>query len=186
MRHLFFLLCITCVAFSCEENKGNSKDLYDQNQSATEKKSEPGKQTGINVGDFAPEINLPGLDDKMVPLSSLKGKYVLIDFWASWCPPCRRENPNVVRMYEKYKDKSFEIYGVSLDGSKEKWAEAIQTDNLPWVHVSDLGGWNSSVVPQFSIAGIPHTILLDKEGKIIAKDLRGESLESKLAEVLGK
>jgi len=185
MRHLFFLLFIGIIAFGCDKMKGKPKDLYDQSEPASETKAEPGKQTGINVGDLAPEISLPAPDGKIVTLSSLKGKYVLIDFWASWCPPCRRENPNVVRMYDQYKDKSFEIYGVSLDGSKEKWEEAIKADGLPWIHVSDLGGWNSSVVPQFSISGIPHTILLDKEGRIIAKDLRGESLEAKLKEVIG-
>lgn len=141
-----------------------------------------GKKTA--VGQVAPEITLENPEGEMVSLSSLKGKYVLIDFWASWCGPCRQENPNVVRMYKKYKDKGFEIFGVSLDRDKNAWLKAIEKDNLTWVHVSDLQFWQSSVVPQYNIEGIPMTVLLDKEGKIIAKNLRGRALEEKLAELL--
>jgi len=136
------------------------------------------------VGSEAPDIELENPEGEVVSLSSLKGKYVLIDFWASWCQPCRAENPNVVRIYNEYKDKGFEIFGVSLDRNKPDWVEAIKQDNLEWVHVSDLKFWNSEVVPRYNIEGIPMTYLLDKEGKIIAKNLRGKALEDKLREVL--
>lgn len=142
------------------------------------------KTGGTAIGVTAPEIKLPSPDGQEIALSSLRGKYVLIDFWASWCGPCRKENPNVVRMYNKYKDKGFEIFGVSFDQNKDKWVQAIAADKLTWPHVSDLKGWESSAAQLYGITSIPHTILLDKEGKIIAKNLRGEALEQKLAEVL--
>jgi len=138
----------------------------------------------LAVGQPAPDISLPTPEGQTVTLSSLKGKYVLVDFWASWCGPCRQENPNVVRMYQKYKDKGFEIYGVSLDESKEKWVTAIAKDKLTWPHVSDLKGWNSSAALKYNIQAIPQTLLLDKEGKIIAKNLRGKPLEDKIASLL--
>ncbi|WP_439882908.1 redoxin domain-containing protein [Pontibacter sp. MBLB2868] len=138
------------------------------------------------IGQVAPDITLatPGGENKS--LSSLRGKYVLIDFWASWCGPCRKENPNVVKMYNKYKNKGtgFEIYGVSLDQSREKWLAAIEKDQLTWPHVSDLKGWESSAAQAYNITAIPQTILLDPQGKIIAKGLRGEDLEAKLATLL--
>lgn len=136
------------------------------------------------VGQQVPDISLPSPDGKTITLSSLKGKVVLVDFWASWCAPCRRETPNVVKAYAKYKNKGFEIYGVSLDQEKDRWVEAIQKDNMTWLHVSELKQWESEVVRTFSIKGIPFTLLIDREGKIIAKNLRGEELENKLAEVL--
>jgi thiol-disulfide isomerase/thioredoxin len=137
------------------------------------------------AGQPAPEINLPNPEGKNIPLSSLKGKVVLIDFWASWCGPCRKENPNVVKVYQQYKDKGFEVYSVSLDKDKNSWIEAIKKDGLIWPsHVSDLAYWNSSVVPQYGFTGIPFTVLIDKEGKIIAKGLRGAQLEEKLAALL--
>lgn len=136
------------------------------------------------IGEPAPDISLQNPEGEEVALSSLKGKYVLIDFWASWCGPCRKENPNVVRMYERFKDKDFEIFGVSLDRDKDAWVKAIEADNLGWVHVSDLKFWDSEVVPRYNISGIPMTVLLDKEGNIIAKNLRGKALEDKLEEIL--
>lgn len=139
----------------------------------------------LAIGKEAPEIALPNPQGDTITLSSLQGKYVLIDFWAAWCRPCRMENPNVVRMYEKYKDKGFEIYGVSLDRTKDAWVEAIQADNLTWMHVSDLKYFNSVAAELYNIQAIPATYLLDKEGKIIAKNLRGKALEDKLEEIFG-
>lgn len=138
----------------------------------------------VSIGSTAPDITLPNPEGKNISLSSLRGKYVLIDFWASWCGPCRQENPNVVRMYQKYKDKGFEIFGVSLDESRDKWLKAIAMDKLTWPHVSDLKGWNSSAAQLYNVQAIPQTLLLDKEGKIIAKNLRGRALEEKLASLL--
>lgn len=138
-------------------------------------------------GKKAPEIALKSPQGKVIKLSSLKGKYVLIDFWASWCRPCRMENPNVVRLYKKYKDRGFTIYSVSLDQDAEAWKRAIAADGLEWPnHVSDLLGWNSSMPGLYGFNGIPYTVLLDKEGNIIATGLRGPTLEQKLVELLGK
>jgi peroxiredoxin len=133
----------------------------------------------------APEINLNNVDGEPLALSSLKGKVVLVDFWASWCKPCRQENPNVVAAYNKYKDKGFTVYSVSLDDKKDAWLNAIQSDNLTWPnHVSDLQGCTSATTP-YGVSSIPSTFLLDKDGNIIARNLRGDQLEKKLAEILG-
>ena len=137
------------------------------------------------IGAVAPEISLPSPEGQMIPLSSLRGKVVLIDFWASWCGPCRKENPNVVAMYNRLKDKGFTIYSVSLDKNKVAWQEAIAKDNLTWEnHVSDLAYWNSVVVKQYGFKGIPFTVLIDREGKIVAKGLRGEALEQAVSSLL--
>ncbi len=135
-------------------------------------------------GAMAPEINLATPGGKLLALSSLRGKYVLLDFWASWCGPCRQENPNVVKAYNKFKDKGFTIYSVSLDQDKGKWLKAIETDGLTWYHVSDLAGWNSTGGAAYGVKAIPQSFLIDPQGYIIAKNLRGEALATKLAEVL--
>jgi thiol-disulfide isomerase/thioredoxin len=136
------------------------------------------------IGAVAPEIALTDTEGKIRKLSSLKGKVVLIDFWASWCGPCRKENPNVVAMYKKYHDKGFEIYSVSLDKERGSWLAAIAKDNLIWPdHVSDLKYWKSAGAASYGVTSIPFTVLIDKKGKIVAKKLRGEELESKVNEL---
>ena len=119
-------------------------------------------------------------------LSSLRGKVVLIDFWASWCGPCRKENPNVVRIYSKYKAKGFEIYGVSLDKDMNAWKEAIAADGIGWVQVSDLKYWGSAAAKLYGVQGIPQTFLLDKNGIIAARDLRGAALDAKVGELMAQ
>ena len=142
------------------------------------------KTEAIKVGNEAPELILPMPNDKDLALSSLRGKVVLIDFWASWCAPCRKELPNVKRCYEKYKSKGFEILGVSLDKDRDAWLEAITTEGLKWPQVSDLKYWQSEACQIYAIQSIPYTVLIDKNGKIIATELRGADLDKKLAEVL--
>jgi peroxiredoxin len=138
----------------------------------------------IKIGNEAPELILPMPNDKDLALSSLRGKVVLVDFWASWCAPCRKELPNVKRAYEKYKSKGFEILGVSLDKDRDAWIEAISKEGLTWPQVSDLKFWQSEACQVYAVQSIPYTVLIDKEGKIIATDLRGADLDKKLSEVL--
>ncbi len=142
--------------------------------------------SGTAPFEFAPEITMNDRSGQPATLSSLRGNVVLIDFWASWCKPCRQENPNVVRMYEQYKDKGFTVFSVSLDEDREAWLRAIESDNLSWPnHVSDLTGWQSSAAVDYGVNSIPATFLIDETGKVIGTNLRGPALEQKLQEVLG-
>jgi len=149
-----------------------------------QQQQEKEKENPAAVGKEAPEFVLPDTKGKMVRLSSFKGKYLLLDFWASWCGPCRQESPNVVRAYNKYKGKNFEILSVSLDNKKDDWLKAIEKDQLTWTHVSDLNSWESTVVRLYHVEGIPATFLLDPNGVVVARDLRGNALDQKLEELL--
>ena len=139
--------------------------------------------SAVATGIKAPDIVLPNPDGDTIRLSSLKGKYVLVDFWASWCRPCRIENPVLVKSYQKYNSKGFEIFQVSLDKNKESWTDAIEKDQLDWYHVSDLKFWESEPAKNYRVQGIPANFLLDRQGNIIAKNLRGDALEAKLSEI---
>lgn len=139
------------------------------------------------IGKVAPEISLPSPEGDTIKLSSTRGSVVLLDFWASWCAPCRKENPNLVKAYNLYNKKGFTIFQVSLDKTKDAWVKGIQDDQLGrWTHVSDIQYWNSVVVPLYKIESIPTNFLLDKDGRIIASNLRGEQLQTKLAELFNK
>lgn len=143
-------------------------------------------KANVNIGKIAPDFSAPTPDGKILSLNDIKGKATIIDFWASWCRPCRVENPNVVKVYEKYHDKGLEIISVSLDkkGQKSRWLKAIEDDNLQWHHVSNLKYWNEPVARMYNVSSIPATFILDAEGKIVAKKLRGKALEDKIAEML--
>lgn len=161
---------------------------YPSNPLVMQKMKELEAEKGpLAIGTVAPDMEYENPNGKLIKLSDLRGNVVLIDFWASWCRPCRMENPNVVRLYEKYHLKGFDIYSVSLDRDKTSWINAIQSDNLSWKsHVSDLKYWSSAGAKQYGVSSIPSTFLLDKEGRIIGKNLRGAALEAKLREIFGE
>ncbi len=185
MKRIIYLLTASIFLFSCSSNKGDASG-----SKATAMAQEEIK-VGINIGERAPDLVFISPDEVKISLSSLRGKMVLIDFWAAWCSPCRMENPNLVKTYQKFKDKNFAngsgftIYGVSLDQSKEEWVGAIEKDGLEWEsHVSDLKGWQSVPAAMYGVMGIPMNFLIDGNGIIVAKGLRGEYLDNKLKEFL--
>jgi peroxiredoxin len=175
--------------FLVKEYPFSDVEYYYERLSPRVKKTYPGKQLTqkiselkqVNIGGIAPEIDLPTPDGATLKLSSLRGKYVLVDFWASWCGPCIAEVPNVKAVYDKYHDRGFEILGVSLDDKSDKWKAAIEKHALGWPHVSSLKGWSCPVAAQYNVTGIPKTFLLDREGRIIGIDLRGSALGERVS-----
>ena len=167
-------------------NKANQQIAMLKQQTAmAEAQKNELKNAGLIIGKPAPELNYPNKDGKLLSLKSLKGKVVLLDFWASWCGPCRKENPFVVSLYNKYKNSGFEIYSFSLDNNKEKWVQAIEQDGLIWDnHVSDLSGWKSSGAAKYLIKSIPQTFIIDRNGNIAEIGLRGPDLEKKILNLL--
>ncbi len=193
---LFFLISVGvfCFCKAKKEAESNSAISVSSNQAPVSVSPEMVEAVeGLNLGNLAPEIELKNPKDETIKLSSLRGKIVLVDFWASWCGPCRYENPTVVRAYKKYKSaklknaSGFIIYSVSLDMNKQLWEAAIQKDSLVWpYHVSDLQGWNNVAAQKYAVYGIPTNYLLDAKGIIIAKALRGEDLEKALETQIAK
>jgi len=168
MKRYIILLLVATLSFACKEEPKTPLVF------------------GTNIGDYAPIFSGNTPDGNKLSLGDIKGEVIILDFWASWCGPCRRENPNVVKMYNKYHDKGLEIVGISLDkaGQEGRWTQAIAQDKLTWKHLSNLKGWQEPIAQLYGVRSIPATYILDGDGKIIAKNLRGQALENKVAEIL--
>jgi thiol-disulfide isomerase/thioredoxin len=185
VEDLSYFVKVDSSLFSRYPESETVKALHDQVQALVIRvKGQAGQSSMLEIGAEAPEIALPSPNGDIIKLSSTRGNIVLLDFWASWCSPCRQENPNLVKAYNLYRNKGFNIFQVSLDKTKEDWIKCIQDDKLSqWIHTSDIKYWNSVVVPLYKIESIPFSLLLDKNGKILATNLRGEQLQAKLAEL---
>jgi peroxiredoxin len=163
-----------------------TKDGKELSETFAELEKQAKSIANVGVGKVAPDFSAPNPEGKTISLKQSLGKVTIVDFWASWCGPCRKENPSVVAMYNELHSKGLNVIGVSLDDDAAKWKEAIAADKLTWNHVSNLKKWDDPIAKQYGIASIPATFILDASGKIVAKDLRGDQLKAKVLELLAK